>query len=116
MTRADEIRAKLKAATPGEWQLEHNEIVVRADGIRYVIARGPALGDRIGMGQRDDAILIADAPSDLAYLLDALLAATERAETLEHSLRELLDEDEPKRTGVIFTRRVRLLLPTNGDV
>lgn len=87
MSRLDEIRARLAAATPGPWTLfaaaaesevmavlkpgEPRERIVTMDADHYVVTLGvDECGDGDGPDRAvADATLIANAPADLAYLL-----------------------------------------------
>jgi hypothetical protein len=64
-SREDEIRARLERATPGHWYTELHGIMDEYRSRTIVIT---------GESEQDDADaeLIANAPADLAYLLDAL--------------------------------------------
>ena len=74
MTRIDEIRERLDKATPGPWFAG-----------RFSIGAGEDRGDpdaipveRVAL--REDADLIANAPADLAWLLDTLARRDQRCE------------------------------------
>ena len=78
MTRIDDIKARLDAATDGPWGVDEIEGCVDYDGTDGVISRGVrALPNRGGLNQGDqyelfsleDATFIANAPTDIAYLL-----------------------------------------------
>jgi len=60
MTRIDEIRARLAAATPRPWPRESGQ-----DGWRCV---GPVWVGSTRPGARADADLVANSPDDLAFL------------------------------------------------
>ena len=80
--RVQTIRVRLKAATPGPWEIsvvtpQHNDIAV----VRGIQIRGPYKA----VACKDDAALIAHAPTDLAFLCDQverLLAVAEAADKL----------------------------------
>ena len=103
MTRIEEIRQRLDKATPGPWFAG-----------RFSIGAGEDRGDpdaipveRVAL--REDADLIANAPADLAYLLDTLARRDQRCEDLAASLdetrRDLLHAErwEQEVTDVLHT-------------
>ena len=64
MSRTEEIRARLDAATPGLWEREN-------DGTGSTITSDTrGIGQAFNINWRNDADLIANAPADLAWLLD----------------------------------------------
>ena len=77
--RLAQIEARLSAATPGPWEVRHDDltdevhVVHDQEVVSYVCTVALADADRV----EEDADLIANAPDDLRYLLDAL--AAERA-------------------------------------
>jgi len=68
MTRIAEIRARLEAATPGLWDAPGYGEVWGGD--RLLVQTNSQHDDHL-----DNAILIAHAPADIRYLLDALQEA-----------------------------------------
>ncbi len=69
MTRIDEIKKRLAAATPGPW-LKHEAyhvICKVGEALHGIVCRLPP--------KDTDADLIANAPADLAYLIERLEAA-----------------------------------------
>lgn len=84
-TRVAEIRTRLQAATPGPWvavlsaSVTENYDVVASDLKQRVAA------DTFDAGcidREDDALLIANAPSDLEYLLELAASQQEEVERL----------------------------------
>jgi hypothetical protein len=70
MTRLDEIRARLAAASPGPWERGANYLI----GGIWILHAGPEPEDRRVVAdlitRDEDSTLIGHAPADLAYLLD----------------------------------------------
>ena len=105
MTRIDEIRARLAASTPGPWEAHesppgvwgvwrHIDLADLPDGglVDYEIAQQ---GDESTLA---DSHLIANAPADLAFLLDVV-------NDLVGALSEIA-EDDGYGDNVICARRV----------
>lgn len=105
MTRLEEIRARLKAATPGPWEWDGR--VWGYDKEQEAPWLNDREGNRILWGEinahKRDAELISHAPSDLAYLLSLLESSEKEARELKkrnHTLeaiepiRKLLDESK----------------------
>jgi hypothetical protein len=102
--RLAEIRARLESATPGPWYVDGphpmcGEIWVctktpplaQPDGTPWHELASPEV---VATGLDDapgDADLIAHAPADLGYLLDALAAMTDRAERAEARVQNMAD-------------------------
>jgi hypothetical protein len=91
--RLAEIRARLEKATPGPW-LAHGDLVWSAEGKATICAVSEPRGSDVvryvrlefGKGYKEafaNADLIAHAPADIAYLLDALPLAVELARSIE---------------------------------
>lgn len=74
MTRLDEIRARLEAATPGPWEAYHARFP-NAYGEGFWRVDGPHERGYEGGFERADADLIAHAPEDLRLLLAVAEAA-----------------------------------------
>lgn len=81
MSRLNEIRQRLEKATPGPWTIKHRQNVITSDGRGATTASGLD-----GDNERNEAnaSLIANAPADLAYLL-------ERVTALQDDLEEALN-------------------------
>jgi hypothetical protein len=77
MSRIEEIRARLTAATPGKWR---DKPSVHGNRYRYVNIGKDEAYTTLEL-EATDARLIANAPADLAFLLD-------RVEKLESALRQ----------------------------
>lgn len=77
--RVEEIRDRLAKATPGPWEKEGKDFdfVVRTETNKYLKGYGIRCGEK-------DADLIANAPQDLAYLL-------ERCEKMREALKFYAD-------------------------
>lgn len=70
MSRIEEIEARLEAATPGPWEFSLGrdwEITANGGSLDYVAS----VSDH-GDQSDHDAVFIANAPEDIAYLLAAL--------------------------------------------
>ena len=68
MTRIEEIQSRLAKAEPGPWFLDSDGV-----SIYYVFHNGDTLDrDRLAESSGADAEFIANAPTDLAYLLTEL--------------------------------------------
>lgn len=79
MSRIEEIEARLDAATPGPWEAGHHwdsEWVSNGTGGRKF--RPTADTSYNWLPTPADAIFIANAPDDIAFLLAELRPATER--------------------------------------
>ena len=91
--RIAQIEARLSAATPGPWEVRHDDltdevhVVHDQEVVSYVCTVALADADRV----EEDADLIAHAPDDLRCLLDALAA-----ERTELRMRELHHFEEEK--------------------
>ena len=89
MTRIDEIRERLDKARPGPWHLHSQEggnihdITGRVDDEHGVIIYAEC--------ESSDADLIANAPADLAWLLDAVARRDARCEDLAVKLNAIRD-------------------------
>ena len=87
--RIAEIRARLDAATPGPWRT-----LDWADPPMFVVAQ-PRDSDHwprlASCGFGGDADLIANAPADIAWLLDEVDALRERVAILRADLEDLED-------------------------
>lgn len=81
--RLQEIRARLDAATPGEWVIENDEYISALDGhpSPHIIAR--VENDHPGCPHDADADLIAHAPDDLRWLLDRVAELEQRVRMYE---------------------------------
>lgn len=84
MTSPTEIQARLDAATPGPWERYAGEIA-STDELRKVVGQAWVYRSTWELVLSDpDADLIANAPTDLAYLLTQLASAEARiAKALE---------------------------------
>lgn len=74
MSNHDEIRARLAAATPGPWEADHSE----EDNSSVRLPNQDWAYGLAFCGRPADANLIANAPTDLATLLDELTEAERR--------------------------------------
>ena len=72
MSRLDEIRARLAAATPGPWKSWIEGQEGAWGGSPGVMVPATSGGDFIEAGRPEDAEFIAHAPADIAYLLSLL--------------------------------------------
>jgi len=69
----EEIEARWKDATPGPWVASHKDVTQESVGIMTADSRGRVVGGYVAHvydGSMDDAIAIASAPTDIAYLLN----------------------------------------------
>lgn len=93
MDKLNEIRARLDAATPGPLEAEHRESLDWLSSSPYINTAGHEAGSKIHTGDpgnpiwgscwphrnaRADAEFIANAPADIAWLLDQLAEAWEK--------------------------------------
>ncbi len=70
MARLDEIKARLQAATPVDWVVEERGAAGRGNAWAITAeGYGTLATIRCYPGNGDDALLMAHAPADLAYLL-----------------------------------------------
>lgn len=98
--RIDEIEARLKAATPGPWRIKPSAFERHCIG-SDTRSTAKAL---FNMGSEDaeveaNAELIAHAPEDERYLLDALRAAEEKVDELEDALIDMVTPGKLDRHG-----------------
>lgn len=89
MSRFDEVKARLRAATPGPWE-GHNltgdtGVICHEDGIVYA---GGDILHVVGLKNHDDLRLIANAPADIKYLIEEHCAEQMRRIVAEEFLRE----------------------------
>lgn len=84
MSCIDEIRARLEAATPGDWLITYDidDPVNAATPVAFCVATKEegAIAEELCW---NDVALVARSKEDLTYLLAALTVATERAERAE---------------------------------
>ena len=82
--RLAEIRARLDARTPGEWVIEHGEYIsaVGPHKFPHVIACVERYTET-GCDHRKDAVFIAHAPADIAWLLDRVAELEKRVRMYE---------------------------------
>lgn len=95
--RLAEIRARLDAATPGPWEERaQDDSRCMAYSSIWAVAPGRPAVEIVATDWNDDGYpqpvqadcdLIAHAPADIAYLLEQLAAANERADAAEAALR-----------------------------
>ena len=84
MTRFDEIRARLRKATPGPWHPNPDGTGEEGDGCVWFEDANLGRVDVIcgtAFWNKADADLIAHAPADLAYLLEIIDALATPPET-----------------------------------
>jgi hypothetical protein len=104
MSRLDEIRARLAAATPGPWG-EDDCIVHVADSMDREYFCWVAGEEAQGEQQEKDAELICHAPEDIAWLLA-------KCERYREALREI---DDSMLTGQQAREVAREVLSEEGD-
>lgn len=124
MSRIEEIRARLSAATPGPWRTQRAdeesgeidwEVMSGAKGTP--VARVSEADDYGLPTTRGDAALIAAAPADLAYLLaelervegerDAAVARVTYLESYQHTAEALLSGASEDRDSAVAAERER---------
>jgi hypothetical protein len=96
MSRIDEIRARLAAATPGPWRIGSWGacVVAGPDAVDVATAaRQVPPGGGYFQGEYPDAALIAAAPDDLAYLLSEAERLEARAAEHDAEVRRAALED-----------------------
>jgi hypothetical protein len=112
--RISEIRARMEAATPGPWKWEGPVDLVDGSQARCLAGDGLVLRHEALTWKmhEPDAALIANAPADIAYLLDrveALEGAATEGLRLAHRVgRDEFDDDDHRRgDGVAVEHFIR---------
>ena len=117
--RLAEIEARLEAATPGEWKVCPDEL-----GGMPLVCLGPP-DEHGGPICRDpltteDAVLIAHAPTDLAFLTTALRRAVEGLEWYEertNALKRYMEAKPPQVTAITAVmQELALRAPALADI
>ncbi|MCM3704034.1 hypothetical protein [Paenibacillus macerans] len=85
--RIQKIKQRLSAATEGEWKLEGKEIWRRGDGYGGEYPKGHVWITDFTGSNMNNAVLIANAPFDLDYLLSEV----ERLQTENEAMKEALE-------------------------
>lgn len=82
MTRIEEIKARLAKITPGKWKFKHSG---NMHGSSIELDNGGVLAVTTSYGRmREDAQFIAQAPSDVAYLLERIEALEAKQTDLKY--------------------------------
>lgn len=89
----DAVRARWEKATPGPWTVSDTSIVT--DAICIAVVEDDGEYAAASMERKANAEAIANAPTDIAWMLSALSAARARALSLEKRVEQLEREREP---------------------
>lgn len=82
--RLQEIKERLAAATPGPWNVLYDDGSLHGTPEEYFV-NFDAHRDSTNIEREADAEFIANAPSDIAYLLD-LVELAQRARDVQHKV------------------------------
>ncbi len=90
--RLAEIRGRLEAATPGPWWHTNDGWIMAEGGLTIQHWNSDKLQDGIKFGNPKDIDFIANAPTDIRYLLDEVERLQERCDAYKGQVRAGEDE------------------------